>query len=114
MPFEKRTRVEIFLPLGFNSVVHRTVIGWLAEELTFARGGSTITTPFTGLYTSATQAEIVRDDVQVLFCDFDLDADNLDELAELDSYLSDIRSMLLRVFRQKEIWIIYHSVARIL
>jgi len=50
----------------------------------------------------------------VLFCDFDLDADNLDELAELDSYLSDIRSMLLRVFRQKEIWIIYHSVARIL
>jgi len=54
VPFEKRTRVEIFLPLGFNSVVHRTVIEWLAEELTFARGGSTITTPFTGLYTSAT------------------------------------------------------------
>jgi hypothetical protein len=114
VPFEKRTRVEIFLPLGFNSVVHRTVTEWLAEELTFARGGSTITTPFTGFYATAAQAEIVRDDVQILFCDFDLDADNSDELAELDSYLNDIRSMLLRVFRQEEIWIIYHPVARVL
>lgn len=114
MPFEKRTRVEIFLPLGLDSVVHRTITEWLAEELTFARGGSTITTPFTGLYTSATRAEIVRDDVQILFCDFDLDADDSDERAILESYLSDIRSMLLRVFRQEEIWIIYHAVVRIL
>jgi hypothetical protein len=114
VPFEKRTRVEIFLPLGLDSVVHRTVTEWLAEELTFARGGSTITTPFTGLYTSATQAEIVRDDVQILFCDFDLDADNSDERSGLESYLNDIRSMLLRIFRQEEIWIIYHPVVRVL
>jgi len=27
-----------------------TVTEWLAAELAFARGGSTVTTPFTGLY----------------------------------------------------------------
>jgi hypothetical protein len=112
VPFEKRTRVEIFLPLG--SVVYRTVTEWLADELTFARGGSTLTTPFTGLYTSATQAEIVRDDVQILFCDFDLDADDSNELAGLEIYLTELRSTLLRIFRQEEIWIIYHPVVRIL
>lgn len=114
MPFEKRTRVEIFLPLGLDSVVYRTVTEWLADELTFARGGSTLTTPFTGLYTSATQAEIMRDDVQILFCDFDLDADDSNELAGLEIYLTELRSMLLRIFQQEEIRIIYHPVVRIL
>lgn len=113
MPFEKRTRVEIFLPLGLDSV-YRIVTEWLAEELTFARGGSTITTPFTGFYTSATQAEIVRDDVQILFCDFDLDTEDSDDQLGLENYLSNIRLMLLNIFRQEEIWIIYHPVVRIL
>jgi hypothetical protein len=114
VPFQKRTRVEVFLPLGFDSVVHRSVTEWLAEELTFARGGSDITTLLTGLYTSATQAEIVRDDIQIVFCDFDLDADDSDERAILERYLSGIRSMPLRVFREEEVWNFYHAVVRIL
>ena len=113
MPLEKRTCVEIFLPVARNSTVNNTVREWLAEEFAFARGGSTITTPFTGLYLSAAQTEIVRDAIQVLFCDFDLDPNDPVQGAEPESYLSDVRLMLLQAFRQEEIWIVYHSVTRI-
>ena len=111
---EKRTRVEIFLPLGSNSVSHRTVIEWLAEELAFARGGSTVTTPFTGLYLSATEKDIVRDEVRILFCDFDLNPDDVSQRAKLETYLSEVRLMLLRIFRQEEIWITFHPLYRVL
>jgi hypothetical protein len=74
VPLERRTRVEIFLPVRTDSRDYHTITDWLAEELAYARGGSTLTTPFTGLYTSITRADIIRDDVHVLFCDFDLDA----------------------------------------
>ena len=114
MPSEKRTRVEIFIPLGSDSVVHGTVTDWLAEELAFARGGSTVTTPFTGLYLSATEKDVVRDAVRVLFCDFDLDPDDVSQRTKLGTYLSELRLMLLRIFHQEEIWITYHRVARVL
>lgn len=114
MPSEKRTRVEIFLPLASDSAVHQTVTDWLAEELAYARGGSTLTTPFTGLYTSFTETAVVPDKVQVLFCDFDLNPEDSEHSAELDGYLTDLRRMLRHVLDEEEIWIIYHSVTRIL
>jgi hypothetical protein len=113
VPSEKRTRVEIFLPLGSNPVVNEPVTEWLAEELAFARGGSTITTPFTGLYASATERDLVRDSVRVLFCDFDLNPSDVTQCAKLETYLSELRAMLLRVFRQEEIWITYHPINRV-
>lgn len=113
MLLEKRTRVEIFLPLKSNLENYQTVIDWLAEELAYARGGSTLTTPFTGLYTTTSQAGIIRDNVQVLFCDFNLDADSSDQFAELTSYLAGLRLMLIDVLHEEEVWIIYHSVTRI-
>lgn len=113
MPSEKRTRVEIFLPSGANPIFNEPVAQWLAEELAFARGGSTITTPFTGLYASATERDLVRDSVRVLFCDFDLDANHETERMKLETYLTELHSMLLRVFRQEEVWITYHPISRI-
>ena len=77
MALEKRTRVEIFLPVRTDTSDYRTVTDWLSEELALARGGSTLTTPFTGLYASSiTHSNVVRDQIQILFCDFDLDVDD--------------------------------------
>lgn len=112
MPSEKRTRVEIFIPFGSDSATHDTITEWLAEEMTFARGGATVTTPFMGFYLSVTGRDVVRDAVRVLFCDFDLDTSDSYHLAELEVYLEEHRSMLLNVFRQEEIWITYHPVTR--
>jgi hypothetical protein len=50
VPLEKRTRVEIFLPIRTESGDYRAITHWLAEELAYSRGGSTMTSPFTGLY----------------------------------------------------------------
>ncbi len=113
MPLEKRTRVEIFLPLRSNTVAYRTVTEWPAEELAFSRGGSTLTTPFTGLYASTTEKSLSHDQIQVLFCDFDLDSDDLGDRAELLSYLNDLRFMLMEILHEEDVWIIYHSVTRI-
>jgi membrane carboxypeptidase/penicillin-binding protein len=67
VPLEKRTRVEIFLPIRLETTNYRTLIEWLAEELAFSRGGSTLTTPFAGLYFSTTEKTLTRDQVHILF-----------------------------------------------
>jgi hypothetical protein len=113
VPLEKRTRVEIFLPIRSDTVAYATVTEWPAEELAFSRGGSTLTTPFTGLYSSTTEETLTYDQIQILFCDFDLDADDLDGRAELVSYLNDLRLMLMEILHEEDVWIIYHSITRI-
>jgi len=113
VPLEKRTRVEIFLPIRLDTVAYRTVTEWLAEELAFSRGGSTLTTPFTGLYASTTEKTLTHDQIQILFCDFDLDSDDRVGRAELLSYLNEVRLMLMEILREEDVWIIYHSVTRI-
>lgn len=113
MPLEKRIRVEIFLPIRTDYVAYGTVTEWLAEELAFARGGSTLTTPFTGLYTSTTEKTVTRDQIHVLFCDFDLDSDDPSDKAELLAYLEDVRLLLMEALREEDVWITYHSVTRI-
>lgn len=114
MALEKRTRVEIFLPVRTDTTDYRTVTDWLSEELALARGGSTLTTPFTGLYaSSATRGNVVRDQVQILFCDFDLDVDDEIHRTKLLTYLSELRRLLMEILREEDVWITYHSVTRI-
>ncbi|MDX6531300.1 MAG: hypothetical protein QOH41_3590 [Blastocatellia bacterium] len=113
MPLEKRTRVEIFLPIRSDTVAHKTVTEWLAEELAFSRGGSTLTTPFTGLYSSTTEKTLTHDQIQILFCDFDLDSNDPGGRVEILSYLNDLRLMLMEILHEEDVWIVYHSVTRI-
>ena len=114
MASEKRTRVEIFLPTRTDTIVHRTVTDWLSEELALARGGSTLTTPFTGLYaSSARRGSVVRDTIQILFCDIDLDADDPVHRKKLLTCLNDVRLLLMETLHEEDVWIIYHSVTRI-
>lgn len=114
MALEKRTRVEIFLPVRTDTSDYRTVTDWLSEELALARGGSTLTTPFTGLYASSiTHSNVVRDQIQILFCDFDLDVDDAVHRTKLPRYLNDLRLMLMEILHEEDVWIICHSVTRI-
>ena len=113
MPLEKRTRVEIFLPIRTDSAGYQTITDWLAEELAYARGGSTLTSPFAGLYVSRSRGDVVRDDINVLFCDFDLDSDSLDDQVELANYLNEARSLLMDVLNEQDVWIVYHPVTRV-
>ncbi len=113
MPTEKRTRVEIFIPIRSDTSDYQTITDWVAEELAYARGGSTLTTPFTGLYTSETQSQLVRDAVHVIFCDFALDVDDDVQRDELTKYLNEIRLLLMEALSEEEVWVIYHPVTRV-
>jgi len=114
VPAEKRTRVEIFLPARSDLADYQTITDWLAEELAYARGGSTLTTPFTDLYVSTSRTNIIRDSVQVLFCDFDLDADNENHHTELTGYLEELRALMMEALSEEEVWIIYYPITRII
>ncbi len=114
MPLEKRTRVEIFLPIRKDTIAYGAVTEWLAEELAFSRGGSTLTTPFTGLYSSTTEQNLTRDQIHILFCDFDLDSDDPKDQAELLSYLSEVRLLLMEALLEEDVWIVYYPSTRVL
>ena len=114
MGLEKRTRVELFLPVRTDTTDYKAVTDWLSEELELARGGSTLTTPFTGLFSSSvTRGDVVRDQIQILFCDFDLDAANPVHRQRLLTYLNELRVNLLELLHEEEVWITYHSITRI-
>jgi hypothetical protein len=113
VPLEKRTRVEIFLPIRSDITAYQTVTEWLAEELAFARGGSTLSTPFTGLYYSATDKTLTLDQVHILFCDFDLDVTNPEDANELSVYLDDVRRLLMEILLEEDVWIVFHPSTRV-
>lgn len=115
MALEKRTRVEIFLPVRTDTTDYKAVTDWLSEELALARGGSTLTTPFTGLYAPSTsQAEVTRDQIQILFCDLDLDIADTIQYEKLIAYLADLRHLIMELLDEEDVWIIYHQITRIL
>ena len=112
MALAKRTRVEILLPISRDTTVFKTVTDWLAEELAYSRGGSTLTSPFTGLYVSSTRGSVIRDDVHILFCDFLLEVENAEDQAELDAYLLDVRTLLMDALKEEDVWIVYYPITR--
>jgi hypothetical protein len=113
MPTEKRTRVEIFFPMQSDIDVYEVAIEWFAEESALTRGGATVTTPFTGLFASSTSVDLVSDSIRILFCDFDTDPTNRLELNQLIAYLQEIKSGLMRILREEEVWIVMHPIDRI-
>ncbi len=114
MPIEKRTRVEIFLPMRSDLDVYQVAVEWFAEELALTRGGATVTTPFTGLFASSTGVDLVSDSIRILFCDLDTDPTDPVELNKLVNYLEDIKSGLMRILQEEEVWVVMHPLDRII
>ena len=63
---------------------------------------------------SDTHGGILRDSVQVLFCDFDLDPNDPAQENELLDYLNALRLLLIDILLEEEVWIVYHSVSLII
>ena len=114
MPIEKRTRVEVFLPLRSDLSAYQIVLDWLAEELAFDRGGATLTTPFAGLYVSSTQVDVVEDAIRILFCDFELDCEKPDDIVEILAFLEDVKSFMKKTLEEDEIWIVFYPISRVI
>lgn len=113
MPTEKRTRVEFYLPVRSDISAYQSTLDWLAGELAISRGGVTTTTPFAGLFTSAGRAELVSDAIRIVFCDFELDVENPEQLSDLVDYLETTKAYLKSKLEEEEIWVIYYPILRI-
>lgn len=114
MPIEKRTRVEIFLPLRSDLSSYEIVLKWLSEELAYARGGATLTSPFAGLYVSPTQFSVVEDAIRILFCDFELNCERSEDLEEITAFLEDFKSFMMKTLEEEEVWIVFYPISRII
>jgi hypothetical protein len=101
MPIEKRTRVEIFLPLRSDILAYQVAIEWLAAEFAFERGGATLTTPFAGFYVSSTRTDVVEDAIRVLFCDFEVDTARPEHEAELAAHLENVKEFLIETLEEE-------------
>lgn len=113
MPIEKRTRVEIFLPLRSDLSNYQIILDWLVEEMAHTRGGATLTTPFAGLYASSTQISVIEDAIRILFCDFELDSERPEDHSEIVAFLEEAKSFLMKTLKEEEIWIIFYPISRI-
>lgn len=114
MPVEKRTRVEIFIPMRSDLPAYQATIDWFAEELALTRGGATVTAPFAGLFASATGVELVSDAIRILFCNFDSDPTDSRQLGKLTEYLEEIKAGLMRLLQEEEVWVVMHPLDRII
>ena len=65
-----------------------------------------------GVYLSSVLGDIVRDKIQVLFCDFYLDLEDRDDHLTLAKYVEYLRHFLRRVLKEEDVWITCHAVMR--
>lgn len=94
MPIEKRTRVEVFLPLRSDILSYQVAIDWMAEEFARQRGGATLTAPFAGLFVSDSRSDLVEDAVRILFSDFQLDMENEVHRTRIEEFFGDVKRFL--------------------
>lgn len=113
MRTEKRIRVEISLPVRSDLSNYQIALNWLADELALSRGGITITTPFSGLFSSLGHAELISDAIRILYCDFELDPHNPDQQAEIVEYLETTKDFLMELLDEEEIWVVFYPLTRI-
>ena len=114
MPIEKRTRVEIFVPMRADLTGYQEAIDWFAEELALTRGGATVTAPFAGLYASTSGVELVSDSIRILFCDFDSDPTVAEEHDKLLAYIEEVKRGLMKLLEEEEIWVVMHPIDRVI
>ena len=113
MRIERRTRVEISIPVRSDLANYQLALDWLADDLAFSRGGVTITTPFSGLFLSSGHAELISDAIRIIFCDFELDVENSHQQIGLLEYLETTKAFLIEMLQEEEIWVVYYAVNRV-
>jgi hypothetical protein len=64
------------------------------------------------IFSSVSASGIVRDQIQILFCDLDLDYDDLIHHTKLLTYLEGLRELLMDLLDEEDVWIIHYSVTR--
>ncbi len=55
----------------------------MTQEFAHERGGATLTAPYAGLFVSSNRVDVVEDAIRVFFRDFELDADNNEDMRRL-------------------------------
>jgi uncharacterized protein involved in type VI secretion and phage assembly len=55
----------------------------------------------------------MQDSIRILFCDFEMNVENDEELGEIVAYLEMVKDFLTRMLEEEEIWIVFYPLLRI-
>ena len=56
---------------------------------------------------------MIEDAIRILFCDFELDADDPEDNTEIVVLLESVKDFLRKTLDEKEIWVIFYPISRI-
>src|ERR1044071_270927 len=91
--FAPRIRVEVYLPVRYESAYQDT-LSWLIREFTELRGGCTVIENAGGYYLS-TANEIIDDRVSIVCCDSPMNWGKRADRNEVNKYTVELQKFLL-------------------
>ena len=112
MPLLERVRIEVYVP-DFPSSEYQNLLRSLAEEFTYAFGGSSILTGLEGSYLSAT-GELIPDRINVVYSDVPLALST--DYTNVAAYAGELRRTAMEVLREEAVLVsveqVYHALGR--
>ncbi len=109
--FAPRIRVEVYFPIRYEPS-YQDSLTWLIEEFTHLRGGCTVNENAGGYYLSRTD-EVIDDRVSIVYSDFSMDWEQLNDRAEVLSYCAGLREFLFANLWEEEILISLYPVSHV-
>lgn len=107
--FAPRIRVEVYLPVRYESAYQDT-LAWIIRQFTELRGGCTVIENAGGYYLSQ-QGELIDDRVSVVYCDFPMNWTKRSERKEVLEYCSELQSFMLRNLWEEAVLIAAYPTA---
>jgi len=107
--FAPRIRVEVYIPIRYESSYH-DLLSWLIEEFTQLRGGCTVNENVGGYYLARSN-EVIDDRVSVVYSDFPMSWHKYSDRAKVLAYCASLRKFLFENLREEEILISAYAVS---
>lgn len=107
--FQPRTRVEVYVPIGYEAAYQDT-LAWVIREFTELRGGCTLIENAGGYYLSQAN-EVIEDRVSLVYCDFPMSWAKRADRNEVLRYCSGLQQFLLDHLREEALLIAAYPVS---
>jgi hypothetical protein len=106
--FAPRVRVEVYVPVRYESAYQET-LAWLIREFTELRGGCTVIENIGGYYLSNAN-EIIDDRVSIVYSDFPMNWNKRGDRNEVAKYCAELQEFLLENLWEEAILIVAYAV----
>ena len=110
--YAPKIRVEIYVPV-LEDLAYKYSLEWLIGELTQLHRGCTVRKNLSGYFLSQTK-QVVADQINVVYSDFDMDWSEPAQRAEALAYCSTLKQFLMKnLWEEEEILVSAYPVSHV-